>query len=69
MNTGLGMGKGKIGAQCAHAAVGVYAKYYKKAEVAFRQWEMCGQAKIALKARPLQTQPKQMPLLCLATCR
>jgi len=45
VNNGLGMGKGKVGAQCAHAAVGIVGKYFRSREVALRQWEMCGQAR------------------------
>ena len=37
------------GAQCAHAAVGVTARYSAKFAALFRQWEACGQPKIALK--------------------
>lgn len=37
------------GAQCAHAATGVVQSYQSKMAVPFRQWEMMGQAKIALK--------------------
>lgn len=40
-----------VGAQCAHAAVGVMGKYKQRNEVAFKQWEMCGQPKIALKVK------------------
>ena len=41
------------GAQCGHAAVGVLQKYQNKAahEMAFRQWEYMGQAKIALRVQ------------------
>ncbi len=51
VNESLKMGKGKIGAQCAHAAVGVVQQYRGKQELAasFRAWEYGGQAKIALK--------------------
>ena len=49
MNESLKMGKGKIGAQCAHAAVGVTQQHRTRHEVSFRHWEHGGQAKIALK--------------------
>jgi PTH2 family peptidyl-tRNA hydrolase len=50
VNNGLGMGKGKIGAQCAHAALGAVERHRRpETEAAFRRWESRGQAKIALK--------------------
>jgi PTH2 family peptidyl-tRNA hydrolase len=50
VNNGLGMGKGKIGAQCAHAALGAVQRHRRpETEAAFRRWESRGQAKIALK--------------------
>lgn len=50
VNTALKMGTGKIGAQCAHAAVGaVSALQGPKGRARLRQWEECGQAKICLK--------------------
>ncbi|WIA10058.1 hypothetical protein OEZ85_010268 [Tetradesmus obliquus] len=54
VNHSLGMGKGKIGAQCAHAAVGVIGKYRKANEALFRMWERHGQPKIALKIQDEQ---------------
>jgi len=39
------------GAQCAHAAVGVMGRYRGKHEMLFKQWELCGQPKIALKVK------------------
>ncbi|GFR45835.1 hypothetical protein Agub_g7200, partial [Astrephomene gubernaculifera] len=51
VNTSLRMGTGKVGAQCAHAAVGVLWAHYSSHSVAIRQWEMYGQPKIALKVR------------------
>lgn len=39
----------QVGAQCAHAAVGVLWSHYNSHNVAIRQWEMYGQPKIALK--------------------
>ncbi|XP_077297167.1 peptidyl-tRNA hydrolase 2, mitochondrial-like isoform X2 [Arctopsyche grandis] len=45
----LKMGKGKVAAQCAHAAVGAYSKTQKKNPAALDEWEYTGQAKIALK--------------------
>ncbi|KAG1681169.1 hypothetical protein FOA52_015612 [Chlamydomonas sp. UWO 241] len=49
VNEALKMGKGKIGAQCAHAAVGVVERYKAKEQLVFKQWSYFGQAKIALK--------------------
>eukprot|EP01024_Parvocaulis_polyphysoides_P010323 TRINITY_DN1346_c0_g3_i1.p2 TRINITY_DN1346_c0_g3~~TRINITY_DN1346_c0_g3_i1.p2 ORF type:complete len:213 (-),score=42.18 TRINITY_DN1346_c0_g3_i1:298-936(-) len=51
VNESLKMGKGKIAAQCAHAAVGVLNDFQNKQQCRpfFRQWESRGQAKIALK--------------------
>eukprot|EP00878_Enallax_costatus_P034952 GHUV01038901.1.p1 GENE.GHUV01038901.1~~GHUV01038901.1.p1 ORF type:complete len:114 (+),score=33.76 GHUV01038901.1:211-552(+) len=51
VNQSLSMGKGKIGAQCAHAAVGVIQKYKGQNEALFRLWERFGQPKIALKVQ------------------
>jgi len=51
VNNSLGMGKGKIGAQCAHAACGVLEKYKPDNEMLFRHWEAHGQPKIALKGK------------------
>lgn len=45
----LKMGKGKIGAQCGHAAVGAYEKQRKKNPSKLQLWEEYGSAKIALK--------------------
>jgi hypothetical protein len=49
VNEALKMGKGKIGAQCAHAALGVAQQYRARHELSFKHWERHGQAKIALK--------------------
>ena len=49
VNQGLGMGKGKIAAQCCHAAVGCYKRSLKQCPAALRAWEYSGCAKIALK--------------------
>lgn len=44
----LKMGKGKVAAQCAHAAVAAY-KQAKKHPAVLKSWENCGQTKITLK--------------------
>lgn len=49
VRTDLGMTKGKVAAQCAHAAIGAYKKAVKEAPKRVTQWEMFGQAKITLK--------------------
>jgi peptidyl-tRNA hydrolase, PTH2 family len=52
VNHGLGMGKGKIGAQCGHAALGAVQRWRTPStEPHFRRWEQGGQPKIALKVR------------------
>eukprot|EP00775_Hariotina_reticulata_P006448 gene6448-6677_t len=51
VNQALKMGKGKIGAQCAHAAVGVLQKYKTGNDHIFRMWERFGQPKITLKVQ------------------
>lgn len=49
VNQELKMGKGKIAAQCCHAAVGCYKNARKKCPDAARAWEETGCAKIAVK--------------------
>jgi len=49
VNNDLGMGKGKIAAQCGHAAVGCYKVASKQCPSGLRAWERTGCAKIALK--------------------
>lgn len=53
VNTSLGMGKGKLGAQCAHAAVGVVEENMRdlKRQAELIAWSMGGQAKVTLKAK------------------
>lgn len=45
----LKMGKGKIGAQCGHAAVGAYQNCMKRNPRLLRHWDESGSAKIAVK--------------------
>uniref|UniRef100_A0A182XX79 peptidyl-tRNA hydrolase n=1 Tax=Anopheles stephensi TaxID=30069 RepID=A0A182XX79_ANOST len=45
----LKMGKGKIAAQCGHAAVGAFESGLHNTPKAIRKWQNSGQAKIALK--------------------
>eukprot|EP00565_Helicotheca_tamesis_P001666 CAMPEP_0185740218 /NCGR_PEP_ID=MMETSP1171-20130828/37303_1 /TAXON_ID=374046 /ORGANISM="Helicotheca tamensis, Strain CCMP826" /LENGTH=184 /DNA_ID=CAMNT_0028412013 /DNA_START=23 /DNA_END=577 /DNA_ORIENTATION=+ len=49
VNQELGMGKGKIAAQCCHAAVGCYKRSLKQCPNGLKAWERTGCAKIALK--------------------
>ena len=49
VNTSLGMGKGKIAAQCCHAAVGCYVQAKKVCPAGLSAWERTGCAKIAVK--------------------
>jgi PTH2 family peptidyl-tRNA hydrolase len=51
VNQGLGMAKGKIGAQCGHATLGAYKRAVRETRSAVRWWERTGQAKVAVKAR------------------
>lgn len=43
------MSKGKIAAQCGHAAVGAFEKAQKRDPEGLKAWQYTGQAKIALK--------------------
>lgn len=43
------MGKGKIGAQCGHAAVGAFERARRSVPALVRSWENSGSAKIALR--------------------
>ncbi|CAH1801459.1 unnamed protein product [Owenia fusiformis] len=45
----LKMGKGKMAAQCSHAAVGAYMKLAMKNPVLCEQWVMMGQPKVVTK--------------------
>jgi PTH2 family peptidyl-tRNA hydrolase len=46
----LQMGRGKAASQCAHAALMCYKKALKVTPQLVKQWEVFGQAKVALKA-------------------
>ncbi|KAM7259856.1 hypothetical protein ACFE04_015597 [Oxalis oulophora] len=50
----LKMGSGKIAAQCAHAATGMYAELMQSDRSLLRQWEQCGQAKIVVTCKNQQ---------------
>ncbi len=49
VNMELKMGKGKLAAQCCHAAVGCYKFSCQYSKKALHQWEWLGQGKICLK--------------------
>ena len=49
VRTELGMGKGKIAAQCSHAALGCYKLAQKAVPEIVSDWESKGQPKIVLK--------------------
>jgi peptidyl-tRNA hydrolase len=70
VRTDLGMGKGKIAAQCSHAAVMCYQKAMVTDTKNLDLWEATGTAKICLKAdgddsslRALQLQAQQMKIV------
>ncbi|TRY97165.1 hypothetical protein DNTS_020327 [Danionella cerebrum] len=46
----LKMGKGKVAAQCSHAAVSSYKQMLRRNPELLKQWEYCGQPKVVLKA-------------------
>jgi PTH2 family peptidyl-tRNA hydrolase len=49
VRTDVGMKKGKVAAQCAHAAVRCYKNALLKTPDYLRGWEMFGETKVALK--------------------
>lgn len=49
IRTDLAMTKGKVAAQCAHAAVNCYKKSLVQYPDYVRSWEMFGETKVALK--------------------
>ena len=49
VRTDLGMGKGKVAAQCGHATLGLYKKAMGSDPSMVDRWEARGQAKVALK--------------------
>ncbi|OXV08131.1 hypothetical protein Egran_04107 [Elaphomyces granulatus] len=53
VRTDLGMGKGKIAAQCSHATLACYKYYMSKSPGSpiLKRWERGGQAKVALQVR------------------
>lgn len=61
----LKMGKGKIAAQCGHAAVGAFESATKTIPNIVKQWNSSGCAKIALK---VQNQAELMEIRTNAIC-
>ncbi|NXS61388.1 PTH2 hydrolase, partial [Brachypteracias leptosomus] len=51
----LKMGKGKVAAQCSHAAVSGYKQLQRRNPELLKQWEYCGQPKVVLKAPDEET--------------
>ncbi|XP_053130821.1 peptidyl-tRNA hydrolase 2, mitochondrial [Hemicordylus capensis] len=51
----LKMGKGKVAAQCSHAAVSAYKQIQRRNPQLLRQWEYCGQPKVVVKAPDEET--------------
>nr|XP_020642596.1 peptidyl-tRNA hydrolase 2, mitochondrial isoform X1 [Pogona vitticeps] len=51
----LKMGKGKVAAQCSHAAVSAYKQTQRRNPELLKQWEYCGQPKVVLKAPDEET--------------
>ncbi|NXC41892.1 PTH2 hydrolase, partial [Penelope pileata] len=51
----LKMGKGKVAAQCSHAAVSAYKQLQRRNPELLKQWEYCGQPKVVLKAPDQET--------------
>ncbi|KAF8097029.1 hypothetical protein N665_0296s0012 [Sinapis alba] len=54
----LKMRTGKIASQCAHAATGMYAELMNSDRYRLRQWEECGQPKIAVTCKNQQEMNK-----------
>lgn len=51
----LKMGKGKVAAQCSHAAVSAYKQVQRRNPSLLKQWEYCGQPKVVVKAPDEET--------------
>ncbi|KAJ3589788.1 hypothetical protein NHX12_010630 [Muraenolepis orangiensis] len=51
----LKMGKGKVAAQCAHAAVSAYKQTHRRNPELLKQWDYCGQPKVVVKAPDEET--------------
>ncbi|KAB0398900.1 hypothetical protein E2I00_006232 [Balaenoptera physalus] len=51
----LKMGKGKVAAQCSHAAVSAYKQIQRRNPELLKQWEYCGQPKVVVRAPDEET--------------
>lgn len=51
----LKMGKGKVAAQCSHAAVGCYRRAASEQPDVLKKWLNCGQPKVVVKAPDQET--------------
>lgn len=51
VRTDLKMGKGKIGSQCGHGAIGMYKIMMRKNNQLLEEWENSGSKKITLKVK------------------
>ncbi|KAF1523279.1 Peptidyl-tRNA hydrolase 2, mitochondrial, partial [Eudyptula minor] len=51
----LKMGKGKVAAQCSHAAVSAYKQVQRRNPELLKRWEYCGQPKVVLRAPDEET--------------
>ncbi|XP_012888303.1 PREDICTED: peptidyl-tRNA hydrolase 2, mitochondrial-like [Dipodomys ordii] len=49
------MGKGKVAAQCSHAAVSAYKQVQRKNPQVLKQWEYCGQPRVVATAPDEET--------------
>ncbi|XP_077401948.1 peptidyl-tRNA hydrolase 2, mitochondrial isoform X2 [Vanacampus margaritifer] len=55
VRTNLKMGKGKVAAQCAHAAVAAFKQVQRRNPELLKMWEYCGQPKVVVKAPDEET--------------
>ncbi|XP_075417619.1 peptidyl-tRNA hydrolase 2, mitochondrial [Tenrec ecaudatus] len=51
----LKMGKGKVAAQCSHAAVSAYKQIQRRNPELLKEWDYCGQPKVVVKAPDEET--------------
>lgn len=63
VRTDLKMGKGKVAAQCCHAAVSAYKQVQRRNPELLKQWEYYGQPKVVVK---VPDEDSLLELLCHA---
>ncbi|KAK2823361.1 hypothetical protein Q7C36_019961 [Tachysurus vachellii] len=63
VRTDLKMGKGKVAAQCSHAAVSAYKQVQRRNPDLLKQWEYYGQPKVVVK---VPNEDTLLELLCNA---